>query len=89
MWKNPPTVKNMANTSVLLLKNSPNFLALVESYFPTVMKKQNLETIGSNNFGWIDSGFSAHPKVDPDNGDIYNIGNNIPHQYLMKMNKNM
>jgi all-trans-8'-apo-beta-carotenal 15,15'-oxygenase len=38
------------------------------------MTKNNLAMIGWNDYDWIKGGFSAHPKVDPDTGDIFNIG---------------
>ena len=33
--------------------------------------------MGFDDFGWIKGGYSAHPKVDPVNGDIYNFGTNF------------
>ena len=74
MTKFNDNIKRAANTSVLPLQNSENFLALVESDMPFVLNKKNGESIGHKDFGWINTGYSAHPKVDPDNGDIYNIG---------------
>ena len=41
------------------------------------MKKKDLKTIGFSDFGWISGAYSAHPKVDPDNGDIFNLGTNF------------
>ena len=38
------------------------------------MNKKNLDSIGFNDFGWIKTAYSAHPKIDPANKDIYNIG---------------
>lgn len=35
------------------------------------------------------SSFSAHPKVDPTNGDIYNIGMNYPNFNIMRATKEM
>ena len=40
------------------------------------MKKKTLQSVGFVDFNWIKESFSAHPKVDPENGDIYNIGIN-------------
>lgn len=37
----------------------------------------------------MQSAFSAHPKVDPENGDIFNIGTKLPNVHVMKMDKNM
>jgi all-trans-8'-apo-beta-carotenal 15,15'-oxygenase len=38
-------------------------------------------------FGFLEKGFSAHPKIDPDNGDIYNIGFNMGSFDIFRMNK--
>ena len=73
---------NPANTSILPLKNSEFFLALYEGGLPFMMKKANLESVGFENFGWINSAFSAHPKVDPENGDIFNIGTDFSKETL-------
>lgn len=74
-WKagsNKP--KNVANTSVLALEN--RLLALWEGGHPHALDGQTLETIGPDDLGSLDPGdtFSAHPKVDPHTGDIYNFG---------------
>jgi carotenoid cleavage dioxygenase-like enzyme len=53
------------------------------------MNKDNLQSQGFSNFDWINSAFSAHPKVDPDNGDIFNIGTNTGSVELMKATKDM
>lgn len=51
---------------------------MCEAGLPFVIKKTKLEDQkGFSNFGWIQGGFSAHPKVDPENADIYNIGTNF------------
>lgn len=52
-----------------------------------MLKKQDLKNEGFNNFGWINSAFSAHPKVDPVNGDIFNIGMSIPNLTIMRATK--
>ena len=89
MWREGKQGMNPANTSILLLKNSPDFLALCQAGFPFVMNKDNLQSQGFSNFDWINSAFSAHPKVDPDNGDIFNIGTNTGSVELMKATKDM
>ena len=78
---------NPANTSVLCMKNSPNLLALCEAGQPYVIRKQDLKNEGFSDFGWITSAFSAHPKVDPTNGDIYNVGMSLPHFSIMRATK--
>ena len=42
-----------------------------------MVNKSDLAMLGFNDYGWIKEGFSAHPKVDPQNGDIFNIGTNF------------
>jgi all-trans-8'-apo-beta-carotenal 15,15'-oxygenase len=74
-WKsgsNQP--KNAANTSVMALEN--RLLALWEGGHPHALDLQTLETVGLDNLGSLEAGetFSAHPKVDPQTGEIYNFG---------------
>lgn len=74
-WKlgsNKP--KNVANTSVLALEN--RLLALWEGGHPHALDRQTLETIGLDDLDSLNPGdtFSAHPKIDPHTGDIYNFG---------------
>jgi all-trans-8'-apo-beta-carotenal 15,15'-oxygenase len=66
--------KNVANTSVLALEN--RLLALWEGGHPHGLDLQTLETIGLDHLERLDPGdtFSAHPKVDPQTGEIYNFG---------------
>ncbi|HIK29388.1 MAG: carotenoid oxygenase family protein [Oscillatoriaceae bacterium SKW80] len=68
------SLKNTANTSVLALPDK--LLALWEGAHPYALDLQTLETIGSDNLGWLKANwsFSAHPKVDPHTGEIYNFG---------------
>lgn len=42
---------------------------------------------GFEDFGFIRKGFSAHPKVDSDNGDIFNIGFNANTFDVYRMTK--
>ncbi|HAC64124.1 MAG TPA: hypothetical protein DCF68_11445, partial [Cyanothece sp. UBA12306] len=67
-------VKNAANTSVLVLPDQ--LLALWEGGFPHALDLETLETLGLDNLGKLQPGesFSAHPKVDPKTGHIYNFG---------------
>jgi all-trans-8'-apo-beta-carotenal 15,15'-oxygenase len=70
-------VKNAANTSVLALPD--RLLALWEGGTPHALDLATLETIGTDN---LDSNltplvYSAHPKVDPVSGHIYNFGISI------------
>ncbi len=67
-------LKNAANTSVLALPDK--LLALWEGSHPHALNLQTLETTGTDNLGWLKGNwpFSAHPKVDPQTGEIYNFG---------------
>jgi carotenoid cleavage dioxygenase-like enzyme len=67
-------VKNSANTSVLAL--SDKLLALWEGGNPYSLNRQTLETIGLDNLSGLQKSdpYSAHPKVDPQTGAIYNFG---------------
>lgn len=68
------SVKNAANTSVLVLPDK--LLALWEGGNPHALDLQTLETWGTDALGQLDkdSSFSAHPKVDPKTGEIFNFG---------------
>jgi all-trans-8'-apo-beta-carotenal 15,15'-oxygenase len=67
-------LKNTANTSILAFED--RVLALWEQGHPYALHPINLETIGIDNLGSLQKNlpFSAHPKKDPDTGDIYNFG---------------
>ncbi|WP_404790346.1 carotenoid oxygenase family protein [Altericista sp. CCNU0014] len=73
-WTGSDRTKNAANTSVLALEN--RLLALWEGGHPHALDLQTLETIGVDDLGKLETGetFSAHPKVDPQTGEIYNFG---------------
>ena len=74
-WKNwGKDVKNAANTSVLALPDK--LLALWEGGNPYALDLQTLETKGTDNLSRLDNNasFSAHPKIDPHTGDIFNFG---------------
>lgn len=74
-WKNwGKDVKNSANTSVLAFEDK--VLALWEGGLPYALDPTNLETWGTDQLAGLSSGspFSAHPKVDPKTGEIFNFG---------------
>jgi all-trans-8'-apo-beta-carotenal 15,15'-oxygenase len=66
--------KNAANTSVLALPDK--LLALWEGGNPHALDLETLETWNLDDLGVLNSRqpFSAHPKRDPQTGDIYNFG---------------
>jgi carotenoid cleavage dioxygenase-like enzyme len=71
-WRYP--VKNVANTSVLALPDK--VLALWEGGHPHALDPQTLETRGTDDLDGLaaEAPFSAHPKRDPQTGEIYNFG---------------
>jgi all-trans-8'-apo-beta-carotenal 15,15'-oxygenase len=78
--------KNAANTNIVL--HGENLLALWEGGWPHKIDPKTLQTKDrfsfsgrlKNDFGWINSAlnpelpFSAHPKIDPATGIMYNFG---------------
>ena len=66
--------KNAANTSVLALPD--RLLALWEGGQPHALNLKTLETLGLERLGKLkdDWRYSAHPKRDPQTGDIFNFG---------------
>jgi carotenoid cleavage dioxygenase-like enzyme len=79
-WRRP--LKNAANTSVIALTD--RLSTLWEGGHPHGLNLDTLATLGEHELdgpgGQLDKGqpFSAHPKQDPDTGDIYNFGVSIP-----------
>lgn len=71
-WIRP--IKNAANTSVLALPDK--LLALWEGACPHALDRRDLTTIGLDNLEGLQpqDTYSAHPKVDPHSGEIYNFG---------------
>lgn len=73
-WQRFKAPKNAANTAVLALPD--RLLALWEGGQPHALNLETLETIGLDDLGGLSPscGYSAHPKVDAQTGDIYNFG---------------
>ncbi len=62
----------VANTHVV--PHAGRIYALVESSFPHVVTPE-LETVGPHDFGGrLDYSFTAHPKVDPETGEMHAFG---------------
>ncbi len=76
VWKRWTTpLKNAANTSVLALGD--RLLTLWEGGNPHALDLDSLRTLGRDDLDGALAGnlaYSAHPKVDPTTGDIYNFG---------------
>jgi all-trans-8'-apo-beta-carotenal 15,15'-oxygenase len=66
--------KNAANTSVIALPDK--LLALWEGGQPHGLDLKTLETFGLEDLGALTGGlpYSAHPKRDPQTGEIFNFG---------------
>lgn len=65
---------NPANTSVLPLPNSNIVYAICEGGSPFRLAKDTLDSQGFDQLGYLQSAYSAHPKIDPETHDIYNFG---------------
>ncbi|WP_310422737.1 carotenoid oxygenase family protein [Chamaesiphon sp. VAR_48_metabat_135_sub] len=78
-------VKNVANTAVLALPD--RLLALWEGGIPHALDLDSLETIGTDSLGFnsVPLIYSAHPKVDPISGHIYNFGVSIGAQTQLNL----
>lgn len=77
--------KNAANTSVIALED--RLLALWEGGLPHALDLHTLETIGLDDLQGLEASqtFSAHPKVDPQTGEIYNFGIQPGRQSLLNL----
>lgn len=63
---------NVSNTSVVL--QGDRLLSLWEGGPPTALDPATLDTRGIEDFGGVLKAFSAHPKIDPDTGELFNFG---------------
>ncbi|HZP40049.1 MAG TPA: carotenoid oxygenase family protein [Candidatus Binatia bacterium] len=68
-----PRIKNTANTNVVW--HAGKLLALMEAALPTRLDPATLETIGEYDFaGRLGTAMTAHPKMDPDTGEMHFFG---------------
>jgi all-trans-8'-apo-beta-carotenal 15,15'-oxygenase len=63
---------NVSNISVVL--QNDQLLSLWEGGAPYALDPKTLKTIGLADFDGRVRAFSAHPKIDPVSGDLYNFG---------------
>lgn len=63
---------NVANTSVVY--HHRKLLALWEGGPPTALEAADLSTLGPDDFDARIAAFSAHPKIDPRTGELFNFG---------------
>lgn len=69
----PQGFKTTANTNIVF--HAGKLLALVESSLPTAMAPCTLETLGLYDFGGtLASPMTAHPKLDPETGEMLFFG---------------
>ena len=68
------TIRGTANTNIF--HHGGRLYALKEDSPALVMEPETLETIGYTDFGGRMTGetFTAHPKIDPDTGDMIGFG---------------
>ncbi len=63
---------NVSNTSVVM--QGDRLMSLWEGGLPTALDPATLSTQGIEDFGGAVKAFSAHPKIDPDTGELFNFG---------------
>jgi all-trans-8'-apo-beta-carotenal 15,15'-oxygenase len=63
---------NVSNTSVVM--EHGRLLSLWEGGPPVTLDPATLDTLGVEGFGGAVKAFSAHPKVDPETGELFNFG---------------
>lgn len=82
-WRRP--IKHAANTAVLPLPD--RLLALWEGDAPYAVELDTLKTQGCDRLGHIPegAGYSAHPKVDPQTGEILNFGLSVGRQVQLHL----
>ncbi len=68
-----PVIKNTGNTNIVW--HAGKLLALMEACLPTQLRPDTLETIGEFDFrGRLGSAMTAHPKMDPETGEMLFFG---------------
>jgi carotenoid cleavage dioxygenase len=68
-----PKFKNTGNTNIVA--HAGKLLALMEGALPTQMRPCSLETIGVYDFdGKLHTAMTAHPKLDPETGEMLFFG---------------
>lgn len=80
---------NPSNTSVLPVPNSNTLYALCEGGSPYHLTKDNLECQGFDQLGYLHHAYSAHPKIDPETGDVYNFGSRMTNVGLYRSSSDL
>lgn len=66
-------IKNPVNINVL--EHAGRLIALNEGGTPYALEPETLRTLGEETYsGMLHSAFSAHPKIFPPTGEMYNVG---------------
>lgn len=66
--------RGVANTNIVWHAN--RLLALEEGHRPTLMAPRTLDTLGYADYGAQQGPFTAHPKIDPQTGEMFFFGYN-------------
>jgi len=78
--------KNPANTSVVF--HAGKLLALCEAGRPYRLDPETLATLGEDDMGGAlsaDATYSAHPKIDPETGEMWNFGITYGRDALLRL----
>jgi len=76
-----PAIKNTGNTNIV--KHAGRLLALMEAALPTRMDCVTLDTLGEFDFdGKLVGAMTAHPKLDPETGELLFFGYSPVPPYL-------
>ena len=76
-----PAIKNTGNTNIV--KHAGRLLALMEAALPTRMECVTLDTLGELDFdGKLVGPMTAHPKIDPETGEMLFFGYSPVPPYL-------
>jgi len=68
-----PRFKNTGNTNIVF--HAGKLLALMEGSLPTQLRACSLETLGEYDFGGrLRTAMTAHPKIDPETGEMLFFG---------------
>lgn len=78
----PPTLSDSAS-NVALAHHGDRLLSLGEVGLPYELSPQDLSTLGIYDFGGrLTTSMTAHPKIDPDTGEMLMFGYNFMEPYL-------
>ncbi|MBI3784157.1 MAG: carotenoid oxygenase family protein [Deltaproteobacteria bacterium] len=77
-----PVFKNTGNTNIV--SHAGKLLALMEAALPTQLRHCTLETLGEFDFeGKLTTAMTAHPKIDPESGELLFFASSPVPPYLV------